>query len=578
MRKYERFFLCLSLLCLFAGYASAAKTEEIPVRFAIIGDRTGDCQPGIYEKIVAEVERMKPDFVITIGDYIQGYTDDSIILKKQWEEYKSLIKPLTIPIYFTPGNHDITSDTALPFYQRYIGKSYYSFDYRGMHFIVLDNSRYDSIAGMPKEQTDWLVNDLKKSQRAKYTFVFFHKPFWFDLIAEGKTDLWHSLFVNYGVDAVFAGHAHLYFSAKYDHILYTAVGSSGGSCEPGSTGIDYHFTWVTADKEGISIAPIKLGSVMPWEEVTASEIKLIDKTELTGASFVKSVTVDDNFNVLDSIVTVKLNNPNTEQLLEDTLTWELPEGWTVEPKSLLVKIPMADSILVNFKIKNKGTLYPVPKLTVRFPYSLGKKYYLKRSLAIARKTNCYQAGTPPVIDGNISELIWQKPVYKLFAPDGKPMRIDSVYFYFAYDENNLYVAAKCKESKIDSIVATVTERDGAVYGEDCAGYFFCPDVAKGIIYQIYFNPLGTVFDQKITDNGNNADRNWNGTYEVKTLKGSNFWSIEARIPLKQLEAKAVAGQQWGINFRRKQKRFNSAADWQVPIVYNPRSLGLLIMK
>lgn len=578
MKKHERFLLILSLLFLFAGYASAAKSEEIPVRFAIIGDRTGDCQPGIYEKIVIEVERMKPDFVITVGDQVQGYTDDTTLLKKEWEEYKSLIKPLTMPIYFTPGNHDITSDTALPFYQRYIGEPYYSFDYQGIHFIVLDNSRYDSIAGMPKAQTDWLVSDLKKSRKAAHTLVFMHKPFWFDYIAKGKTDLWHSLFVYYGVDAVFAGHAHLYFSAKYDNVLYTAVGSSGGSCEPGPTGLKYHFTWVTVDKNGISIAPIKMGSVLPWEEVTIPELNSIDQIERNGVTFEKPVRVNDNFTADDTNFVIKIKNPNPDLMLDDTLRWEITEGWTIEPKILPIKVLMGDSTMAKFKIKSKGKLYPVPTVTVNFPYVQDKNYLIKKSLPVARTAYSYPVSTPPVIDGFITEEFWQKPVFKLFAPNGSPMTIDSTYFYFAYDENNLYVAAKCKESKIDSIFAAVTERDGAVYSEDCAGYFFSPEIAKGTIYQIYFNPLGTVFDQKITDNGNNADRAWNGNYEVKTYRGNNFWTVEARIPFEQLAAKGKPGQQWGINFRRKQKRFNSTADWQVPISYDPKTFGFLIMK
>lgn len=105
--------------------------------------------------------------------------------------------------------------------------------------------------------------------------------------------------------------------------------------------------------------------------------------------------------------------------------------------------------------------------------------------------------------------------------------------------------------------------------------------SKGLVYQIYFNPLGSVFDQKISvspEAGFDADRTWNGTYEVKTIKGSDFWSIEVRIPLNQFEFAIKSGQKWGLNFRRKQKRFNSSADWQVPITYDPETYGYLIMK
>ena len=142
-----------------AQETKSGATIVAPVRFAIIGDRTGDHMPGIYEQIVAEVERMKPDFVLTVGDMIEGYTADTNRLNQQWGEYKSMISKLSMPIYFTPGNHDITTDAALGTYQKQIGKPYYSFDIGGIHFIILDNSRWDSSKDLPKEQLDWLATN-----------------------------------------------------------------------------------------------------------------------------------------------------------------------------------------------------------------------------------------------------------------------------------------------------------------------------------------------------------------------------------------------------------------------------------
>jgi predicted phosphodiesterase len=569
----------ITLICLIALNAYAKSTiADYPVRFAIIGDRTGSAQPGVYEQIVLEVERLKPDFVLTVGDAIQGYSDDSVAIKQEWEEYKNIISKLSMPIYFSPGNHDITTDSMLPFYERYIGIPYYSFDVKGLHFIVLDVSRWEKSSELPPGQLDWLINDLKKNQKAIYTIVFYHKPFWADEIASGKPDTLHSIFRNYGVDAVFNGHTHTYFSGKFDDIMYTDVSTSGGVGDAGPTGILYHFTWVTINKNGISIAPIKFNSVFPWDDVTISDVMTINKIYNSGAAFEKPVFVQDDFSVTDTLVTIKLNNPNSEITLEDTLHWTMSEGWSIVPKAYLVKVLPNKNNTYNFSIKNKKKLYPVPEFSIKFPYAKDKTYEIKKPLPVARKTYCYRATMPPVIDGKIAEPLWQKPVSKLFSPDGSQMKIDSAYFYFAYDENNIYVAALCKESKMDEIATKASEHDGAVYGEDCVGYFFIPNRDTGIIYQIYFNPNGIVFDQKVTDNGNNADREWNGNYEVKTFKGNNYWSIEARIPLDQLQTTATAGQEWGINFRRKQKRLNSAADWQVPIQYDPKSFGSLIMK
>jgi hypothetical protein len=105
---------------------------------------------------------------------------------------------------------------------------------------------------------------------------------------------------------------------------------------------------------------------------------------------------------------------------------------------------------------------------------------------------------------------------------------------------------------------------------------------KWDFYQIYFNPLGTAFDQMLSvtqDGQTNADLSWNGTYKVRTARGKDFWSLEARIPLKQFGVTAQSGSQWGLmDIRRKQKRLNAVADWQAPINYDPRTFGRLIFR
>jgi hypothetical protein len=76
----------------------AALAVAGPVRFAVIGDRTGGHQDGIHEKIVAEVAAAKPEFVITVGDHIEGYQQsDTLKLEQEWQEYKAIVAPLKVP-------------------------------------------------------------------------------------------------------------------------------------------------------------------------------------------------------------------------------------------------------------------------------------------------------------------------------------------------------------------------------------------------------------------------------------------------------------------------------------------------
>jgi len=180
----------------------------------------------------------------------------------------------------------------------------------------------------------------------------------------------------------------------------------------------------------------------------------------------------------------------------------------------------------------------------------------------------------------VSEKLWQKPVTHLFTNDSEAMKTDSVRFCFAADSANLYLGAVCYDPKPESVKVKATERDKGVHLDDCVGWFLLPDTAKGDIYQVYFNPIAMVLDQKITvspEGKMDVDAAWNADVDVKAAKGKNFWSVEAKLPLAQFGVAAKPGNVWGINFRRKQPGRKASADWQ-PISYDPHGLGLMLIK
>jgi predicted phosphodiesterase len=558
--------------------ASAVNAET--VRFAIIGDRTGDHQPGVYGEILREVERMQPDFVMTVGDQIEGYTDDTTQLNAEWIEYKQLIQTLTMPIYFTPGNHDILSDIQEQVFRDQIGDPYYSFDENGYHFVVLDNGRWERGEQLPAAELNWLNQDLSKHTGARATLVFMHKPFWYNGVAAGRPDTLHEIFKTYGVDAVFTGHFHEYFSGRYDGVMYTGIGSSGGSTVPGPDSLMYHFAWVTMRGQYIDVAPIKINSVLPWDVATAKDMRLADHVRQFAVDIEPLVLGADLKPVSDDF-SLTIRNYSPTLTANDTLHWELPDGWTVTPAVTPVSIEPGKSVELNFQAACTGSPYPAPTAVVSLPYKEDAQATIEASLNPARVAGCFPVAAPPKIDGFPDDSVWHDPVTTFFAADGSKATTDPTSFYFAYDSANLYVAARCVEKKTDSIRATVTKHDGAIYAEDCIGLFLQPDRDRPVAYQIYFNSLGYAFDQKLTMNEDgfmDADRGWNGTYDAVGRRGEGFWSIEAVIPLKQLGARGESGSKWGINFRRKQSRTGSAADWQTPIDYNPKTFGVLSLE
>jgi predicted phosphodiesterase len=194
-------------------------------RFAIIGDRTGEAQPGVYEQVWREVDAWHPDMAINVGDTIQGGNDANAA--REWSALKPLFsKYARYPLYFTPGNHDIWSERSRRIYERETKRAaHYSFDYGSAHFTVLDNSESEALSD---GEMQFLAGDLEKNQGRPVKLVFFHRPSWLIPVMLGGDFPLHRLAVKYHVQYVVAGHAHKFARFERDATTYLMVGSSGG--------------------------------------------------------------------------------------------------------------------------------------------------------------------------------------------------------------------------------------------------------------------------------------------------------------------------------------------------------------
>lgn len=239
----------LALAALGGVVALRAITEpKNDFRFSIIGDRTGTAQPQIYGRVWREVDLLHPDFVINVGDTIQGGND--AIAEAQWLELRPLFQRYNhYPLYFTPGNHDVFSDTSRQLYEKASGRPLqYSFNYQDAHFTVLDNSRTTDLT---PEQLEFLARDLEANKDKNPKFIFFHKPYWIPMLKLGASDFpLHKLAVKYDVKHVISGHGHQFVRLVRDGVAYMEVGSSGGTMEAAlklghgfKEGRFYHHVW-----------------------------------------------------------------------------------------------------------------------------------------------------------------------------------------------------------------------------------------------------------------------------------------------------------------------------------------------
>jgi hypothetical protein len=143
---------------------------------------------GTYEQAVARINALpqRPAFVVHTGDHVHLSTPDEFDTVKQ---ITGTIK--TDRTFHVPGEHDVFVDDG-KLYRRFFGRGshgsgYYSFDYKGVHFLALANvqaseAETNGAAGanglgkLGAEQIAWVKRDLKHVSADTPLVVFGHVP------------------------------------------------------------------------------------------------------------------------------------------------------------------------------------------------------------------------------------------------------------------------------------------------------------------------------------------------------------------------------------------------------------------
>ena len=181
------------------------------------------------KKAVASVNALplKPDFIVFTGD-LTHTTDDPKERRRRMAEFKDIVGALDVKqIYFMPGEHDASLDNGAAF-KEYFGKTHYTFDHKGVHFIVLDNVS-DPGAKIGEEQLAWLKSELATQKKDARIIVFTHRPL-FDLApkwdwATRDGDQAIALLMPYSNVTVFYGHIHQEHHHQTGHIAHHAAKS-----------------------------------------------------------------------------------------------------------------------------------------------------------------------------------------------------------------------------------------------------------------------------------------------------------------------------------------------------------------
>lgn len=272
MRIWTRLFIIGSLLTSLGvfAYLGWSTLRELGVRpsdlqpvlqpsdpagfsFIVLGDNEGD--NAVFRAILSSAQAETVDFLIAVGD-LTPRSDPA-----DFNRVKELLQALPFPYYTAVGNNDIVGDETR---SRYLAafstgqlglpdsnKTYYSFNHKGAHFIVLDNASRK--VGFSDDQLDWLESDLSANDN-RWTFLFLHRPVNLPLTelygddettASRKTnDRFAALIGRYPITRIFSGHLHTFFTYSLGAIPVTITGGGGAAPQQAFSAIlgpQYHY-------------------------------------------------------------------------------------------------------------------------------------------------------------------------------------------------------------------------------------------------------------------------------------------------------------------------------------------------
>lgn len=273
-KRVVRLFFSLIFLFTLLPVEFAQSESRGSFHFIVLGDSRPHFrelpQARSFKEMLGEINLISPDFVINVGDLIFGYACEEKEVRRQYEDYVSTIKRCLVPYYNVVGNHEIAGEKGEELYEEYLGKLYYSFDYKGSHFIVLDTDinreigRRGDTGTLGDKQYNWLKEDLKKNEDKENLFVFMHKPMFDD--AQASSTCWEDkaerdkvakLLKEFNVRMVFAGHIHIYRTFMREGITYYISGGGGAETSYPEKGGFYHYLLIKVKDKEVKVEVIE---------------------------------------------------------------------------------------------------------------------------------------------------------------------------------------------------------------------------------------------------------------------------------------------------------------------------------
>ena len=536
-------------------------------QFVVVTDRTGGHRDGVFEKGVERINLLQPEFVMSVGDMIEGYTTDTLEINRQWDEFTGFVNKLEMPYFYVPGNHDLTNPVMEQIWKKRFGPTHYSFVYKDVLFMALnseDQTRGSGRGSISPPQLEWIRKTLETHHDVKWTFLFMHQPLW---VQETDPVNWFDVekLLADRKHTVFVGHRHHYERFERNNSQYYMLATMGGGSplRGPQLGEFDHFVWVTMTDRGPILANLHLDGVFDHdvfneelteftEKIWASDIIRIEEPLYVknGAFRQDSVRfrITNNFDVP---VKVKMDPAFSWDFKADIAN---PE-FTVQPNS----VKFVSMELTARKAKEVVSTRPVKvKAEVAVQSEEKSNFFVPFEFNVAplRKYELKTAGSKMKADGILSE--WSSLPYTLSTPEGGR-------FGITFDNKFVYLGIQVNDSEVMSNSADATTSQdfvGFVLDAQPMAKGASEKGAEGYKNSLYFiaSPEDGSGKSSVRDLGD-AEKEliW------KCVRNKEGYAFEVAIPISYLQKQQ--GEHWqnirvNIVAQDKDAKSSSRVTWQ----------------
>ena len=418
-------------------------------QFAIVGDRTGRHRPGVFETGIAKLNLLRPEFVMSVGDLIEGYTKDEAEIEQQWDEIESFTKELDAPFFYVPGNHDLANPVQHKKWRERFGPAYYHFVYRDVLFLALNT--YDPESRLSSEQIAYVARALRDNPKVRHTCVFMHEPLWDYKNRETGWGEVEQLLLDRPY-TVFAGHYHTYTKYVRNDRRYFVLATTGGGLKKGlmspELGAFDHLTWVTMRPDGPRVANIELNAIHDENVRTEAAANLINRVLSGNAVEISPVLMaGDAFESAKATLTFR-NEAEIAMAARGTIP--AVGVLRAEPDRFDVIVPPKStaSVAVTLRAQQPGDVTKLPPLTAKWTANFApagqNPIAVPREdvVAVERVAACPKRPSPVVVDGKLDE--WSSFPLGAATAEAKDC---SYRFAVEHDDEFVYIAVKATDDK-----------------------------------------------------------------------------------------------------------------------------------